>query len=117
MMVSSLTALMATDDLDAQITKYESWAAQLQANVDDMVRQRKWSWAYLGGGIVLGAIVWRFHHFVGGAIVTLGIILWITAIYITYMRTWYYQNELKRTRYEIELLLDKTAPREGRPDI
>ena len=71
-----------------------------------MARQRAWSWAYLGGGVVLGAIVWQFHHFVAGSIVTLGVILWITAIYITYMRTWYYQNELKRTRYELERIAE-----------
>lgn len=106
---------MSSDDVNAQITKYESWAVQLSSNIEDMARQRKWSWAYLGGGVVLGAIAWRFHHFVGGSIVTLGIILWITAIYITYMRTWYYQNELKRTRYEIEKLLDESLPPEGKP--
>ena len=74
-----------------------------------MARQRRWSWAYLAGGGVIGAIVWRFQHFVAGSIITLGIILWITAIYITYMRTWYYQNELTRTRYEIDRLAEDEA--------
>src|SRR5262245_3283144 len=91
---------------DAQLVKYESWAAQLEGNIEDMARQRRWYWLYLLGGLVLGAVGWHFHHFFGGAIVALGLILWSTGLYITYMRTWYYKNELTRTRIEIEKLLD-----------
>jgi hypothetical protein len=92
-------------DRDAQLAKYESWAAQLEGNIEDMARQRRWYWLYLAGGVVVGAIGWQFHHFFGGAAVTLGIILWSTGLYITSMRTWYYKNELTRTRIEIEKLL------------
>ena len=98
--------MSTTSDGQQQIAKYEAWATKLEENIVEMARQRAWSWAYLVGGAVVGAAVWRFHHFVAGSIVTLGIILWITAIYITYMRTWYYQNELKRTRYELERLAE-----------
>ncbi len=96
-------------DVDAQIVKYEDWAAKLAENIEDMARQRRWSWAYLTGGIVAGGIGWRFNHFFGGAAFTLGLILWATALYITYMRTWYYQNELARTRLEIEKLLESSV--------
>jgi hypothetical protein len=95
----------STDGVDAQITKYEDWAARLEANIEDMAKQRRLSWIYLLAGVLLGGIAWRFHHFFGGALVALGIILWITAIYITWMRTWYYRNELTRTRAEIDTLL------------
>jgi hypothetical protein len=106
---------MSAPDDKAQVDKYEAWAAKLERNIVDMARQRAWSWAYLAGGAVVGAIVWRFHHFVGGSVFTLGVILWITAIYITYMRTWYYQNELARTRYELERLAEAApAPASGR---
>jgi hypothetical protein len=98
--------MSSTSDDQAQIAKYEAWAKKLEENIVEMARQRAWSWAYLIGGVVVGGVVWQFHHFVAGSIVTLGIILWITAIYITYMRTWYYQNELKRTRYELERLAE-----------
>jgi hypothetical protein len=96
----------------AQVEKYEAWATKLEQNILDMARQRAWSWAYLAGGAAVGAVAWRFNHFVAGSILTLGIILWITAIYITYMRTWYYRNELTRTRYELERL-GEAKPGEG----
>jgi hypothetical protein len=100
---------MSSSEDGTQVEKYEAWAQKLEQNIVDMARQRAWSWAYLVGGAVLGAGVWTFQHFVAGAIFTLGVILWITAIYITYMRTWYYQNELKRTRYELERIAE-SAP-------
>ena len=89
---------------DAQIAKYQAWADKLESNIVEMAKQRAWSWAYLAGGIVLGFVAWRFNHFLGGSVFTLGLILWITALYITAMRTWYYRNELTRTRYELEQL-------------
>ena len=100
-------------ELDEQITKYEEWAARLEANIEDMTRQRKTSWLYLVAGVALGALAWRFHHFLGGAIITLGIILWSTALYITWMRIWYYRGELTRTRLEIHKLLETAEP--GKP--
>ena len=87
-----------------QLAKYQSWAAQLEGNIRNMARQRRWMWLYLAGGIVFGGIGWQFHHFFGGAAFTLGVILWSTGLYVTYMRTWYYKNELARTRIEIEKL-------------
>jgi hypothetical protein len=93
-----------TSEVRVQIAKYEEWAGRLEANIQDMARQRRASWLYLLAGAALGAIVWRFHHFVGGSVFTLGLILWITAQYITYMRTWFYNNELTRTRAELDQL-------------
>jgi hypothetical protein len=96
--------------VDAQIAKYAEWAARLEGNIEDMARQRRASWLYLASGGVLCAIVWRFHHFVAGSLLTLGIILWITALYITWMRTWYYRNELRRAKVEIDALLEQQVP-------
>ncbi len=102
---------MGTGTGKEQLSKYEAWAAKLEANILEMARQRRWSWAYLGGGAIAMAAVWRFHHFLAGALLTLGVILWITAIYITYMRTWFYKNELTRTRDEIDRLCAAPASR------
>ncbi len=104
---------MSSTEDTAQIEKYAAWATKLEQNIVDMARQRAWSWAYLVGGAVAAGIAWTFHHFVAGSIFTLGLILWITAFYITTMRTWYYQNELKRTRYELERLVEDAPKGEG----
>jgi hypothetical protein len=91
---------------EAQLARYQSWATQLEGNIEDMARQRRWYWLYLGAGALVGGVGWQFQHFFGGAAFALGLILWSTGLYITYMRTWYYKNELARTRVEIERLLE-----------
>jgi hypothetical protein len=84
--------------------KYDAWAGEIRGQLEAYAKLRKQVrffplFAFLTSPIGLFWAPW-----VALAIFGAWLSLWGTTLYITYMRTWQYKNELANTRAEAERL-------------
>jgi hypothetical protein len=84
--------------------KYDAWADEIKGQLDAYSKLRKQVRLFPLFAFVTAPIGFLWAPWVALAIVGAWLSLWGTTLYITYMRTWQYRNELTRTRAEAERL-------------
>ncbi len=89
--------------------KYEAWEAQLQAQLDAHIKLRKQVRFFPILAIVTAPLGLFVAGWFAGFIVLFWLTIWATTLYITYMRTWQYRNELASTRAEVARLRSAAA--------
>jgi hypothetical protein len=93
-----------------QIAKYEAWATRLEENIVSLTRQRSTFFYIFCGAIVVSGIGFFFGAWLGVATFATGLMVCVAGIYISTTRTWEYQRELERTRYEVRRLREEAEP-------
>ncbi len=87
-----------------QIAKYEAWATRLEENIVSLTRQRSTFFYIFYGAVAVSAIGFFFGAWLGVATFATGLMVCVAGVYISTTRTWEYQRELERTRYEVRRL-------------
>jgi len=89
--------------------KYEAWEAEIQTQLDAYTKLRKQVRFFPLLAIVTAPLGFFWAPWVAAFIVLAWLTLWGTTLYITYMRTWQYRNELATTRAEMARLRSVTT--------
>jgi hypothetical protein len=92
------------------IAKYEAWEAQIRGQLDAYVKLRKQVRYFPLIAFATAPIGFFWAPWVAIAILLAWLSLWATTLYITYMRTWEYRNELATTRAEVARLRSPPNP-------
>src|SRR5438552_19058108 len=95
---------------EALVAKYETWAAKLESNIDDMAHQRRMFIRIFGGAVVLSIVGFFFGWWLGVATFFTGLMIAIAGVYMTTTRTLEYRRELGRTRDEVRRLRGELPP-------
>src|SRR5258707_788082 len=81
--------------------KYEDWIRKLEENLAALTRERRSAlrtFLVLTGISPLG-LIW--NRWITLCTILLGVLLWVTTLYITAMRAYQYKIELARTRKDL----------------
>jgi hypothetical protein len=93
-----------------QIAKYEAWATRLEENIVSLTRQRSTFFYIFYGAVAVSGIGFFFGAWLGVATFATGVMVCTAGVYISTTRTWEYQRELERTRYEVRRLRAELEP-------
>jgi hypothetical protein len=85
-------------------TKYEAWEAEIVGQLAAYTKLRKQVRLFPLFAFVTAPLGLVWAPWVAVAIVLAWLTIWATTLYITYMRTWQYRNELATTRREVARL-------------
>ena len=86
---------------EEKIEKYEAWAKRLEENIMSLARQRRTFFFMFYGAAAISAFGFFFGAWLGVATLATGVMVCVAGVYISTTRTWEYERELERTRYEI----------------
>jgi len=89
---------------EEKIAKYEAWATRLEENIVSLARQRRTFFFMFYGAAAISALGFFFGAWLGVATLATGVMVCIAGVYISTTRTWEYQRELERMRYEVHKL-------------
>ena len=87
--------------------KYEEWIQSLQAKLDGIPRERRQMLYVMVACLLLAPVGFYWRTLVAFAIAFLGVLIYVTTLYITEMRRYQWKVELERTRDELEKLRDQ----------
>jgi len=81
---------------------YEAWAKQLKTQLEAYKKLRRQVRYFPLFALVTSPVGFFWSRSVAFVICLAWLSLWVTTLYITYMRTWQYRNELAQTYLELE---------------
>jgi hypothetical protein len=90
--------------MDEPIAKYEAWETEIRRQLDAYTKLRRQVRYFPLIALATAPLGLFWAPWVCVVIVLAWISLWGTTLYITYMRTWQYRNELATTRAEVARL-------------
>lgn len=95
--------------MSAAVAKYEAWADEIRAQLASYAKLRKQVRYFPLFAVMTAPVGFCWAAWVALAIFFAWISLWGTTLYITYMRTWQFKEELARTRLEVGRLREEEA--------
>lgn len=90
--------------MDELAPKYEEWIRSLQAKLDGIPRERRQMLYVMLVSLVIAPVGFFWRAMVAFAIAFLGVLIYVTTLYITEMRKYQWNVELAKTRDELEKL-------------
>ncbi len=90
--------------------KYEAWAEEIKKQLEAYVKLRRQVRYFPLLALLTAPIGFIWSAAVVFMIAFAWLSLWATTLYITYMRTWQYKNELLKTYDEVERLRAPPPP-------
>ena len=84
--------------------KYEEWIASLESKLDGIKRERRQMLYVMLVCLVISPIGFYWRTMVAFAIAFLGVLFYVTTLYITEMRRYQWKVELAKTKDELEKL-------------
>jgi hypothetical protein len=90
--------------------KYEAWEAEILGQLEAYTKLRKQVRFFPLLAVLTAPIGLFWAPWAAALIVLAWLSMWATTLYITYMRTWQYKNELAITRAEVARLRASAAP-------
>jgi len=83
------------------VARYEAWERELKAQLAAYVRLRKQVRYFPLFGVVTAPLGFFWAPWLAVSIFFAWVAIWGTTLYITYMRTWQYKNELAQNRIDM----------------
>jgi hypothetical protein len=90
--------------------KYEAWEGEIRGQLEAYTKLRKQVRFFPLFAVVTAPMGLIWAPWVAALIVLFWLSLWVTTLYVTYMRTWQFKNELADTRAEVARLRSPTSP-------